>query len=162
MACGFINTQARRLQRRYYVRCLIDKEKHQAVALDYAGAQLSTEDEDIMIKSVAVHKLDCANLQANVHYASHANHIATSNGMKSKQLFLAHKKLHQTANVAKHEHYGVRHATTRLTVAPLPPPHDGLLQLGQHILDGCTPTMAPPPPTLLIYHNFGLLLAVQI
>ena len=57
------------------------------MALEYAGAQLSVEDEDIMNRSVAVHKLDCANLDANVHFASHANRIATSNGLKTKKVF---------------------------------------------------------------------------
>ena len=88
------------------MQCLVGKVQQQAMALKYAGANLSMDDGDILNRSVAVHKLDCANLQANVHFASHANHIATSYGLKTKKVFREHKVLHQTANVAKHEHFG--------------------------------------------------------
>ena len=128
------------------MQCLVGKVKQQAVALEYAGAQLSVEDEDIMNRSVAVHKLDCANLLANVHSASHANHMATSYGLKTKALFQEHKLLHQSANVAKHEHFGVRH-NTRFSVLPPPPPPAMPESSGaiQHILYSTKPQPDPPP-----------------
>ena len=74
------------------------------------------------LESLAIHRVDCAKLQHNVHFASEANYCAHAAGLKSKCSYNQHKLLHRHANLVKHEHEHGSHITSSTLHLPPPPP----------------------------------------
>ena len=117
-------TQVRRAQRHHTLACLkagilIAKERRE---VHEQLIRVLDQEAAPVLQSLAIHRSDCKHIGANIHYASHANALAHQHGHKSGVVYKEHKRVHQAANLVKHEHSDYLLLDT--THPPLdPPPH---------------------------------------
>ena len=123
MLQGLTKTQVRRLQRKHTLQC------YKAGALQRAAHTLecqlfdemvSSEEASSLIHSVSIHRADCQQLNAEVHYANTSNCLAAENGHKSKATFKLHRSVHKEANEVKHGRLNV--VLGPCDLPPVPPP----------------------------------------
>ena len=132
-------TRLRRLQRAHTLQCLRDGLKQQQ-HLTFAAQQVAKvahgSELQIVGNALAVHTADSMALQHDVHYGSMANNLAYHNGFKSRRTFQEHARLHQAANIIKHEVYSssdVGYSSINFIDSskfmPMPPLPEGLLSV---------------------------------
>ena len=122
-------SQVRYAKRKHTLKCLragiiIAKERRE---VHEQLLHVLERDAASVLESLAIHKLDCKNIGANVRFASFANALAHQYGCKSDVAFKEQKCVHKIANIVKHEHAASLGAACLM---PPPPPPPVLLEDG--------------------------------
>jgi hypothetical protein len=105
-------TQLRRKQKLHSLQCYnmgAMQRQHHGAELDEMRMLYGSQEAAELVKSVAIHKADAAALGYPVHYSALSNVQAADARLKTRRTFLEHRRLHQRANVTKHDTSQVLH-----------------------------------------------------
>lgn len=99
-------TVLRRRQREHHLQCLAIGARQRiahAQEVEEMRTLLGSHDACVLLSSVATHRSDCKQLGVAVHHSSMSNRMAYMDGSKSRAVHKQHQRLHQQANIVKHD-----------------------------------------------------------